>query len=258
MPELPEVETLCRQLAECISGEEIISIEVLDSRIGKIDFPEKARISGISRIGKWFTIDLENGESLLFHLRMTGRLFYSLQSNLPEHTRLILNFKGFRILLVDPRRFAAVTLKKSSCNLHTGKDALSCSSADFLFKAARKRSVSIKNFLLDQSKLSGIGNIYACEILYSAGINPSRSVSSLSLHEWSALLKSMKTILKKAVSSRGTSVSDWRDLFGEKGDYQNFLKVYKQEGKNCIRCGNIIKRMKQNGRSTFVCSCCQK
>ena len=189
---------------------------------------------------------------------MTGRLFYSIQGNLPKHTRLILNFKGFRILLVDPRRFAAVTLKKSSCNLHTGKDALSCSSADFLLNAARRKRVSIKDFLLDQSKLSGIGNIYACEILYSAGIDPSRSASSLLLHEWSALLKSMKTILKKAVSSRGTSVSDWRDLFGEKGDYQNFLKVYKQEGKNCIRCGNIIKRMKQNGRSTFVCSCCQK
>jgi formamidopyrimidine-DNA glycosylase len=120
------------------------------------------------------------------------------------------------------------------------------------------RKVSVKVLLMDPKAVAGIGNIYACEILYRAGLSPFRQAATLSESEWKAIFRQARRILKRGIEKRGTSISDWRDLYGCRGENQNELKAYGQEGKTCCTCGGFIARVKQGGRSTFYCPQCQK
>jgi formamidopyrimidine-DNA glycosylase len=127
-----------------------------------------------------------------------------------------------------------------------------------MFEISGRRRLPVKNFLMDQKVIAGIGNIYASEILFRSRVSPLRMASSLSLREWGKIIRVAGKVLERAVQCRGTSISDWKDLYGEEGEYQAHLRVYGREGKACRRCGNSIRRVVMSGRGTFYCPACQK
>ncbi len=261
MPELPEVETLRSQLAKILPGARIVDVRVLDTaRLPQFKGIKGRQVVGVRREGKFLRIILDGAKELRIHLRMSGHLrWFAKEESLPGHSRFLLLFSHGRLCLVDPRRFATVELKEVGSKLKQGRDVFCADTinpAD-LQSAAAKRKIPVKNFLLDQKAIAGIGNIYACEVLYLTGVDPWKKASEVSLEEWSAILGKLRPILKKAITCRGTSVSDWRDLFGHKGTYQEHLNVYRKEGRACPRCATPIRREPQGGRSTFYCPKCQ-
>ena len=259
MPELPEVETLCRQLRRVIQDREIISTEILDPRLGTVDGLTGRKISAITRQGKAVEIRLDDDARLLLHLRMTGKMqWQSASQELPSHTRFIISFQHGKLLCIDTRRFATLVITADGSSQAFVKDPLLDFRTEELHKIARVKKLPVKSFLMDQRWIAGIGNIYACEILHEASINPSRRVSEVSLREWRKIEKATKEILEKAISCRGTTVSDWRDLYGRKGEYQHELKVYGREGLPCLRCHGIIERLRLSGRGTYFCPACQR
>lgn len=285
MPELPEVETLCRQLNEILPGEEILAVEVLDPLLGMTECERLAgrKIEGVYRQGKYIRIqmgkrgrnpdisDLEKGRGKIsqappddrltaaLHLRMTGRLLWQTdRTPTPPYTRLIISFASGRLILIDPRRFATFCTRPSETAPALVENPLEGLPPYRLKKAAENRRLPVKSFLMDQRFIAGIGNIYACEILYSSGIDPQRQANSLSASEWRKVQKASAVVLPRAVECRGTTVSDWRDLFGMSGENQDYLEVYSREGKPCHRCGGMIERTKIGGRGTWYCPICQR
>ena len=260
MPELPEVETLCRQLQEVVSGKIIFSLRILDNKLGEFQQVAGQTVNAPYRNGKGITLPLDNGKALRLHLRMTGRLLWQDDRPTPEpaHTRFVMTFKQGRLILIDPRRFATLSLTDNTPLPQAFVDPLTQFPARLLWESVQGRGLPIKSFLLDQRAVSGIGNIYACEILHRASIDPWRPTRDLSLAEWKRLAKMAKTVLLKAIDCRGTSVSDWRDLLGQQGEYQHFLQVYGRAGKPCPRCSGAVKRVKLGGRGTFFCPDCQR
>lgn len=268
MPELPEVETLCRQLDGIVKGEKILHSEVLDALLGEIPQLAGHAFLGAARRGKFIDITLDGGLTVTLHLRMTGRLFYlpgqaetpftTIQPRLPAYSRLVIHFTRGTLLLIDPRRFATVAVRPSNDSPLIVHDPLQGIAARVFLEMAQKRTIPVKSFLMDQRAIAGIGNIYASEILFSAGIDPRRTAKSLTLREWGKVKKAAGEILRKAVACRGTTVSDWRDLFGDMGTNQDNLHVYLRHGEACHRCGGTIERIKQGGRGTWFCPVCQK
>ncbi len=261
MPELPEVETLRRQLEKILPGSEVLGIEVLDKdRIGKLEDVCNCRVEEVGREGKFLKLRLSGGREIVVHLRMTGHLhWFDEEKPAPvKHNRLVIKFPKGKVCLIDPRRFATVEIrnqKRTSGNVLdayrdqiTGKD---------LKTAAKTRKVPVKNFLLDQKTVAGLGNIYVCEILFRAGIDPWKKSCDLTTMEWNRVVREFRPVLKKAIACRGTSVSDWKDLLGKKGTYQERLQVYGREGEPCFRCKTPIARKPIGGRSTFYCPVCQ-
>ena len=285
MPELPEVETLCRQLNEILPGEEILAVEILDPRLGMNEGEGLAgrKIESVYRQGKYIRIEMgkrgqdpgmsepEKGRRKIkqkppddrittaLHLRMTGRLFWQTDGEpAPPYTRLVISFAAGRLILIDPRRFATFCVRSSEAAPALVENPLEGLPPHSLKKTAEKRRLPVKSFLMDQRFIAGIGNIYACEILYNAGIDPRRQAGSLSGAEWRKVQKASAAVLHRAVECRGTTISDWRDLFGMSGENQNHLEVYSREGKPCRRCGGMIERTKIGGRGTWFCPICQK
>ncbi len=259
MPELPEAETLKRQLMEVVLGEEILKTCVLDEKLNPF-YLEGRTVVSISRKGKGIYLGLDDGTSVGLRLRMTGRLLWQKEGALRlPHTRFIADFRRGRLDLIDPRRFATLTLEKINHDI-PGKamDPLLNLSFRIISAIAGKRKLPVKSFLMDQRFIAGIGNIYACEILYAASVSPLRQACGLSSQEWALIADAAAAILNKAVECRGTTVSDWRDLFGQKGEYQDYLKVYGRKGTPCPRCGSFIERLKLAGRGTYFCPACQK
>jgi formamidopyrimidine-DNA glycosylase len=259
MPELPEVETLCRQLRRVIADREILSVEILDPRLGDVAGLVGRKITAVTRQGKAVEIKLDNDARLLLHLRMTGKMeWQSASRTLPPHTRFIIAFSHGRLLCIDPRRFATLAITADGSSQAFVKDPLHDFRTEELHKIARVKKLPVKSFLMDQRLIAGIGNIYACEILHEVSINPWRPVCGVSLREWRKIERATKEILEKAITCRGTTVSDWRDLFGQKGEYQHELKVYDREGLPCLRCHGIIQRLRLSGRGTYFCHTCQR
>jgi formamidopyrimidine-DNA glycosylase len=285
MPELPEVETLCRQLKEILSGKEILAVEILDPRLGVSEGEGLAgrKIESVYRQGKYIRIEMgkrgmdtvtfekEKGREKIkqqppderltaaLHLRMTGRLFWQTDgAPAPPYTRLVISFAAGRLILIDPRKFATFCARPLETASALVENPLEGLPPHRLKKAAEKRRLPVKSFLMDQRFIAGIGNIYACEILYNACIDPRRQAGSLSAAEWREVQKAFAAVLLRAVECRGTTVSDWRDLFGMSGENQNHLEVYSREGKPCRRCGGMIERTKIGGRGTWLCPICQK
>jgi formamidopyrimidine-DNA glycosylase len=257
MPELPEVEALCRQLRHVIVDSEIEEIRILDPKLGAIEGLAGKTIRGIRRHGKTLSIELEGNLALVLHLRMTGRLLWHNGKGLKPHTRLVISFPRGRISLIDPRRFATVTINQTGDRISLGNDPLDGLDPSHLWEIAQRCTIPIKSFLMDQRRIAGIGNIYACEILHQARLDPWRRTDGLSRDEWAELEAATKKILTRAIACRGTSVSDWRDLFGKEGEHQNYLSVYGREDTACYRCGGRIQRRKLNGRGTYFCPTCQ-
>lgn len=257
MPELPEVETLCRQLHKKIAGKIIADAEVYDSKLAYGKSLRGKTVVAVRRRGKMVEIVLNDGYAVLIHLRMTGRLLWQKDIARTKHSRWRMSFSTGDIFLVDPRRFATIKIAKDKGE-EAGNDIFrGFNSAEFIGRHG-KRKAKVKNIIMDQNAIAGIGNIYACEILHRSCISPVRSAAGLKKNEWGKIFANAQKILSKAIEKRGTSISDWRDLYGRKGENQNELKAYGQEGKRCGNCGGIIKRIKQGGRSTFYCPQCQK
>lgn len=256
MPELPEVETLCRQLNERIAGQKILATDVYDDKLASMASVRRRIVIRVRRHGKTIVLMLDDGRRILIHLRMTGRLFWHTAEDKPPHSRWRITFTGGNVDLVDPRRFATIKVE-STPEENEYKDLLTGFDEKGFLEKQAKRKVSVKILLMDPKAIDGIGNIYACEILHRSGISPLRQAAELSKEEWRKIFRNARRILKKGIEKRGTSISDWRDLYGCQGENQNELNIYGQEGKTCRACGGVITRIKQGGRSTFYCSHCQ-
>jgi formamidopyrimidine-DNA glycosylase len=257
MPELPEIETLCRQLRPVIVNRRILSTRVIDPKLHHLPPLAGMSVRAISRHGKKMVWALSDGMCLIFQMRMTGRLFWLEGRELPPHARLVFSFEGGSLILSDPRRFATV----QHCSPPAASpvpDGLEKLDPKILVDAARRRQLPVKAFLMDQKAVAGIGNIYASEILHGAGIDPMRPACSLILAEWRKIAALSTRILEKAVKSRGTSISDWRDLYAGHGEYQRHLCAYGRKGEPCVKCRCAIQRIVIAGRSTFYCPECQK
>ncbi len=257
MPELPEVETLCRQLQEKISGETIRETSVFDEKLEGVDNISGCIIRGVRRLGKTILLMLDDGRSVAIHLRMTGRLFWHGGGKRLPHSRWRMSFADGNVDLVDPRRFATVRIIATPQVIPRNDLIVNFDEREF-FERQAIRKVNVKTLLMNPDALAGIGNIYACEILHRTGISPGRRAEGIDSKEWKSIFREARRILKKGIENRGTSISDWRDLYGCPGENQSELKVYGREDKKCSRCGGIIVRIKQGGRSTFYCPKCQK
>lgn len=282
MPELPEVETIRRDLAERIAKRKIVAVEVADKKLGEAKYFAKVLIGNeivaVDRIGKLLIFGLKSGEFMLVHLKMTGQLIYisgkevvigghevgNLRNDLPsKHTRIFLTFADkSRLFFNDLRRFGYVKIATAEeveeIRETYGIEPLQPNFTLEKFAKALSGGRNIKAALLDQNKIAGIGNIYADEILFAAGILPSRRADSLEPEEIKRLFVYAEKIIEKAIVYRGTTFSDYVDSFGQKGNFVRFLKVYGRKGEKCPACGKTLKVAKIAGRSTHFCEYCQK
>jgi len=272
MPELPEVETIRRQLHVELEGTRITRCEVLLPRLVTHPSPRTyrkavkgSRIKGVSRRGKYLLFILDDHLELIIHLGMTGSLSLARGGGeRPRHTHLVFHLAdGRELLYIDPRTFGETALVPRGVHrflrgLHTiGPEPLEEGFTCEALAGALGGSCRIKSALLDQSRVAGIGNIYADEILHRAGIHPCRRVNEITPAEMERLYSSMREVLIKAISGGGSSVSDYVDLEGERGNFQSMHLVYRREGEACPSCGSIIRRMKVAGRGSYYCPHCQ-
>lgn len=267
MPELPEVETIARGLAPALRGRVVAHSDVLWPRtVSAASLPVETlagdTIEGVGRIGKFLTIAFRSGRTLAVHLRMTGRLLVAHPEQAVPYERFALAFKdGSRLAFGDARKFGRVRLLGGDVHgaLGIGVDALSDDLDDSSFAALlRSRKTPIKVFLLDQSKLAGVGNIYACEALYRARIRPKKQAGKLTAPQRKVLLRDLRVVLRKAIERRGSSVDDYVDAEGLPGSFQKILNVYGRAGLPCRRCRTPIKRIVLAQRGTFFCPACQQ
>jgi formamidopyrimidine-DNA glycosylase len=270
MPELPEVETIVRGLAATIIGERIDRAEV---RLAKIAVAPPGthfrrtlagdRVAGVRRRGKYAIVDLHSGRSLVTSLRMTGRLVVQ-RSREPDFpgTHVVLWFRGGRRLsFADVRTFGRMRLVEAAepwdCDLGVEPFSPGFTPQAFLSMLAG-RTTPIKALLLDQRRIAGIGNIYACEALWEARIRPSRPARALTKPAIGRLHHAVVDVLQRAIDSRGTSVDDYVDAGGLRGGFQNALAVYGRLGRPCLRCGDPIVRTVLAQRGTWWCRRCQR
>ena len=287
MPELPEVETITRELSRVLVGKKLNKFSVFDTKkISRPRIPLPSRVLGVSRRGKYIIFDLDCGRQCLIHLRMTGGLLLKMvrrgspraqqstratklvgvkqggKSGLsPEkHERARFCFSGGSVLhFFDTRRFGTIDWPKHGVLPNLGIEPFSKEfKAKTLAKLFRNSRRPIKNFLLDQKKIAGIGNIYADEALWLAKIHPKRRSGDLSAAEAEKLALAIKKILREAIKKGGFTLRDYRRTGGESGYYQHSRKVYDREGLPCLRCRAKIKRIKIGGRSSYFCPKCQK
>jgi formamidopyrimidine-DNA glycosylase len=275
MPELPEVETVARGVDERVRGRNIVSV-----RLGRKPEPFKTSraamqsallgrsIARVHRVGKHIVVDLAEGQDgpvrmqWLVHLGMTGRLLVSRADvPTPAHTHAVLSLDdGREVRFVDARRFGRLALHSinDGCGFAgTGREPLTITALDFAALFAG-RSAPVKALLLNQKLLHGVGNIYADESLFRAGILPTRAASSLSHAELLRLRRALQTVLRRAIAKGGSSVSDYVDADGVRGFFQLEHCVYLRTGQPCRVCGAPIQRSLVAGRGTHVCLRCQK
>lgn len=274
MPELPEVETIKKGLQKSIKGLTILNMETDTPKMIKgltlKNFKKEVKwkkIIGLSRKGKLLIINLNSNQSLIFHLKISGRILVRKQGEKEDRfTRIIFKLsKGLELRFADLRKFGWVRLssQREIENLPEFKEiGLDPLSKEFTFKRFLEilegRKGAIKKFLMNQKFISGIGNIYANEILWKVKIHPERRLETLTDKEKPALYRAIISILKRAVNFRGTSIDQYVDAFGKKGEFEKELKVYQKTGKSCQRCGISIVRITSAGRGTFFCPKCQK
>lgn len=276
MPELPEVETIARQLSLVLKKRKIIDLRLIDPKLR--DFPhEKLRnkeLLQLRRSGKEILFIFSNNIFLRVHLRMTGRLVWVAGKNRldsssilvrkgvsdlrPKSIRAEFIFDGGTLFFEDVRRFGTIKIGFESVEENWIDPITDQFTVDVLTKLLQNSKQQIKTWLLRQDKLVGIGNIYASEILFRAGIHPNRSAGSLKKEEIKKLHLATVYILNKAIELNGTTFSDYRDSEGEAGAFQKFLAVYNREAEKCRKCKSKIICIKQGQRSTYFCRHCQK
>jgi len=268
MPELPEVETVRRQLVPTLVGRKIARVECARPSYFFVTAPRRLReslegktVRSLERHGKALVAHLSDRSRLLLHLGMTGQL---VARALPQdgHVHLVLHLGGKRVVSFrDVRKFGKVEWiapDKSSARLDKlGPDALTIE-AEPLYESLRRRKIAIKAALLNQEILAGVGNIYADEALFSAGIRPSRAAGRLTKREVERLSAEIRSLLSRAVRSGGSTINDYLKPDGELGGFQDFHRVYGKGSEPCAVCATPITRVVIGGRSTHFCKKCQR
>jgi len=270
MPELPEAETIARQLRKRLLGRPLRGVGLCSPRMvaegGRLLYTFAGqRVTGVRRLGKAVLLDFSGQRCLLFRLGMTGALLVDGGGALAKHCHLVLRFgAGLRLQFVDARRFGGVyahtaaSLVQAPQVCRLGVDPLS---REFSLACLRARLAGsrrpLKSLLTDQAVLAGIGNIYASEILFRARVHPLNRANTVSGVAAARLREETVKVLRAAIAARGTTVATYRDAKGERGEFAARLRVYGREGEPCVRCGRRIRRIMLGGRSTFFCPRCQ-
>lgn len=280
MPELPEVEVVRRDLEKEVVGKKIRSAEVRNTKNAmriirrhprRRDFEDAlkgAKISKIDRRGKYILMYLDSGKILVTHLGMSGQLLKTRsKAETENHTHVVIDFTvGGQLRYVDPRTFGEMFVTEPDEDggikelINLGHDPLEEAIPWQIFsETLSARHAKMKGLLMDQKFICGLGNIYSDEVLFASGIRFDRPSQELSAQEVRRLYRSIQEILQDAIRYRGTSADDeqYRDLYGEIGQYQDVLKVYQREGMPCRRCRTPIERSRWSNRSTFYCPQCQ-
>ena len=268
MPELPEVETIARDLAPRLLGRRIVRLRaarrpaVFDRHSLASKLIAQRTIQDVGRAGKFLILDLGGDLRVAVHLRMTGNLLYRDSHTAVPYTRASFDLdNGARLVFADVRKFGRMRVFRGDARaaLGVGMDALDKGLDVRRFgELTRGRTTRVKVWLLDQTRLAGVGNIYACEALFFARVRPTRRVGKLSLEERVRLLVSLRQVLRKAIRQRGSSIDDYVDAEGKEGNFQKQLSVYGRAGMPCRRCGTPIRRIVLAQRGTFFCPVCQR
>jgi formamidopyrimidine-DNA glycosylase len=271
MPELPEVETIRRQLAPELEGSTIVNAEILDPRWTRPDPPgateEQLRGAGVvsvGRSGKYLVWELSDDRHLLMHLRMTGTLLFDPEVE-PIHTRVRFQLdSGHRLVYVDPRRFGTGHLvhgapaRDAYLAARLGVEPLTPDfTPQYLRRAAHGRTAPVKAFVLDQRRIAGVGNIYADEALFRAGIHPLRPAGQLTGAQLARLRDAVEEALQAGIDAKGASIDDFRHLDGARGSFQDMFLVHLRAGEPCPNCGSTVRKIVVGGRGTYVCERCQ-
>lgn len=269
MPELPEVETTRRGIAPLITGRRVAHLVIRNPRLRwrvpahlARDLPGQT-IDNVTRRAKYLLLAADRG-SVIIHLGMSGSLRvvdHKLTPQLHDHVDIVFD-NGQCLRLRDPRRFGSVLWSEDPLRhpllAHLGPEPLSKAfDAAHLFNASRNRKRAVRDFLLDGTIVAGVGNIYANESLYAAGVRPTRAAGRLSLEDCRRLVRAIRTILTRAVKAGGTTLRDFQNHEGEPGYFQFKLLVYGLDKKPCRRCGTAIRHRQIGQRSAFFCSVCQ-
>ncbi len=267
MPELPEVETIARGLAPYVVGRRIEEFSharrppLFLTQSLPPDVIRGHTISGVRRAGKYVVFDLDPPLWLAIHLRMTGTLRAGRGLAPGPATRAVLRLSGgVNVVFGDVRKFGRMCVGRGDIRdvLGIGVDPLSPTTTPQLVRRLTGRGTTpVKVWLLDQRKLAGVGNIYACEALYAAGVRPTRRVGKLSLTQLARLLAALRRVLRDAIRHGGSSVDDYLDAEGKAGRFQKHHRVYGRAGKPCRRCRTPIRRIVLAQRGTFYCPVCQ-
>lgn len=262
MPELPEVETVVRSIARHITGQTILSAAVSSVRVTRGDHDETARalagakILGIRRHGKQILVKLDRG-LLYIHLGMTGNLLWNAVPG--KYSRAVLELSNGVLVFNDIRQFGRFEYyaEPPSRMARAGPDALKLDFTEF-FARLQQRKSAIKSLLLNQSFLSGVGNIYADEALFAARIHPRASAARISKTRAERLYREILEVLRSAIEHRGSTISNHVDAYGERGAFQQLHAVYGRAGEPCSRCGAAIRRIVLGQRGTHYCPRCQR
>jgi formamidopyrimidine-DNA glycosylase len=271
MPELPEVETTRRGLAPYVKGRRIRDVVVRDARLRwpvPTDLRERLRgerIRDVRRRAKYLLFDLDHGH-LLVHLGMSGRLtLVAGDAPVKKHDHVDVLLEGGRAMrFTDPRRFGAMLWLESPAEghgllKHLGLEPLLPEfTGEALHRKAKGRSVSVKQFLMNGAVVTGVGNIYASEALFKAGIDPARSAGRIALARWERLAEAVRVTLSRAIEAGGSTLRDFASAEGRPGYFQKKHAVYGREGKPCRVCKTPIRARRQGQRSTFYCPRCQR
>ena len=274
MPELPEVETIRRGLTPLLLGRRVLSVHVRDRRLREPIAPRAlgrlrgATVTGLRRRSKYLLVETDRRLTLLVHLGMTGQLWVS-DAGRPvrphEHVVFALD-DGRELRYADARRFGMLQLVRDDrLGRHPrlkglGPEPLEAEmTGERLFRDTRGRKKPVKNYLMDTRSIAGIGNIYACEALYRAALHPRRAAGRVGRSGWDRLAAAVREVLNEAIEAGGTTLQDFRNAEGDAGYFAIALRVYDRENKPCgRRCGAVVRRIVQAGRSTFYCPRCQR
>ncbi len=274
MPELPEVETVKSGLEQNVIGKKISNVNISNKNL-RFPFPDNFisnltnnKITLVTRRARYLLIHLDSKQILLVHLGMSGKLNYfsTFPKSTKKHDHVFINFDDNSGLIYnDTRRFGFVDLvDEGKINSHKmikdlGPEPLMEDfNSNYLAKILKNKSMNIKTTMMDNKIVVGVGNIYINESLFLSGISPLKPSNKLSLSQIDLLIKNIKGILQKAIKAGGSTLRDYVDLKGDVGEFQFDFKVYARDNENCFDCSSFIKRVKQNGRSSFYCPKCQK
>jgi formamidopyrimidine-DNA glycosylase len=272
MPELPEVETIRRQLAPHLEGRTIVRAVIGDPRFTRPETPAEVeaglagrRIEQLGRRGKYLIWSLSGDRHLLVHLRMTGALLYDAPAGTPHGQSYFELDDGHRVLYVDPRRFGTAHLLPSTAardvylDLRLGAEPLTPEfTVEYLRRVARGVRAPVKAFVLDQKRIAGVGNIYADEALYRARIHPLRPAGRLTTAQLGALRDAIEDALRAGIEAKGATIDDFRHIDGATGSFQDLFLVHRREGQPCLTCATVVRKLVVGGRGTYVCEVCQR
>ncbi len=270
MPEFPEVYTIIQDLKKYLTGATITDVQTIAgySIKGEVENPQKAleglEILNVVQAGKQIVFELKSVD-LVFHLAMTGKLLIrSIGFKADPHTRIVFtllkNGKTLELRFIDVRMFGKAQLQDKNATKKLinslGPSPLDENLSDkYFYTILRSKKTTIKNVLLDQNKLAGLGNVYATDALWIAKIHPTRLTQSITMEDATNLLAACREILAEGIKNRGLTISDYVDALGKPGNQQNFFRVYRQE--TCKRCSSNIQTITMNTRTTYFCPTCQ-